>query len=96
MVLYGGKVVEESSVYDLFDNPKHPYTIGLLESQPNVAQKGELLPSIEGSVPSLFDMPLGCRFNNRCSKKFSEKCINDQPPLFTDSHNHKVACWLYE
>ena len=96
IVLYGGKIVEHSSVYDLFDNPKHPYTLGLLASQPYRGEKGKPLSSIDGSVPSLLDMPLGCRFNNRCSKNFSKRCINTQPPLFTDEFNHKVACWLYE
>lgn len=96
MVLYGGKVVEETDVFELFDNPKHPYTIGLLESQPHMYEDGDKLPSIQGMIPSLFDMPAGCRFSNRCSKKFCEKCSESQPPLFEVKGNHKVACWLYE
>lgn len=96
MVLYAGKVVEQSNVYELFDNPKHPYTIGLLESQPHRGENGKPLPSIQGVVPSFSNMPLGCRFSTRCSKKFCEKCVNEQPPLFTVNGNHKVACWLYD
>ena len=96
MVLYGGKVVEQTDVYELFDNPKHPYTIGLLASQPHIFESGTELPSIKGVVPSLSGMPAGCRFSNRCSKKFCEKCNEKQPPLFTVESNHKVACWLYE
>ena len=74
MVLYAGKVVEQTNVYELFDNPKHPYTIGLLESEPHRCESGKPLPSIKGMVPSLLDMPSGCRFSTRCSKKFCEKC----------------------
>lgn len=96
MVLYGGKVVEKTDVYELFDHPKHPYTIGLLESQPHLYENEDKLPSIQGMVPSLSDMPKGCRFSNRCSKKFCEKCSEKQPPLFEVKGNHKVACWLYE
>jgi peptide/nickel transport system ATP-binding protein len=96
MVLYGGKVVEQSNIYELFDNPKHPYTIGLLESQPHNIESGKELPSIKGMVPALTHMPLGCRFSTRCSKKFCEKCANEQPPLFKVNGNHKAACWLYE
>ena len=95
MVLYAGKVVEQTNVYELFDNPKHPYTIGLLESQPHRCENGKPLPSIKGMVPSLFNMISGCRFSTRCSKKFCEKCVNEQPPLFDVKENHKVACWLY-
>ncbi len=96
MVLYGGKVVEQGNVYELFDNAKHPYTLGLLESQPHRGESGKPLKSIEGIVPSLSDMPEGCRFNNRCHKKFCIKCENEIPPLFNIKDNHKVACWLYE
>jgi len=96
MVLYGGKVVEQSDVYELFDNPKHPYTLGLLESQPHRGENGKPLPSIQGMVPSLSNMPLGCRFSTRCSKKFCEKCEKENPPLFKVKDNHKVACWLYD
>lgn len=96
MVLYAGKVVEQSDVYELFDNPKHPYTIGLLESQPHICESGKPLPSIQGMVPSFSNMPMGCRFSTRCLKKFCKKCVNEQPPLYNINGNHKVACWLYD
>lgn len=96
MVLYGGKVVEQSDIYELFDNPKHPYTIGLLESQPHRGESGKQLPSIQGMVPSLSNMPSGCRFSTRCYEKFCQKCENENPPLFNINVNHKVACWLYD
>ncbi|OOM76960.1 ABC transporter ATP-binding protein [Clostridium sp. BL-8] len=96
IVLYGGKVVEQSDIYELFDNPKHPYTIGLLESKPLNLENGEQLPSIPGMVPALSNMPSGCRFSTRCSKKFCEKCVSEQPPLFKIKDNHKAACWIYE
>lgn len=96
MVLYGGKIVEYTDIYELFDNPKHPYTIALLESQPYMFEEGTRLPSIKGMVPSLSEMPKGCRFSNRCSKKFCEKCNIEQPPIYILDNNHKVSCWLYE
>lgn len=67
VVMYAGRVIEKSSVNELFDNPKHPYTQGLLDSIPKLDQASKSrLSTIEGQVPSLFDMPNGCRFSNRC------------------------------
>ncbi len=96
VVLYGGKIVEKADVNEIFDNAKHPYTIGLLESQPHIGQVGIPLPSIEGMVPKLDEMPSGCRFSTRCTKKFCSKCTDEEPPLFIINENHEVACWLYE
>ena len=96
VVLYGGKIVEKADVNEIFDNAKHPYTIGLLESQPHMGQVGKLLPSIDGMVPKIDEMPKGCRFSTRCTKKFCSKCTDKQPPLFTINENHEAACWLYE
>lgn len=96
VVLYGGKIVEKADVYEIFDNAKHPYTMGLLKSQPHMGKVGEPLPSIEGIVPKLEEMPKGCRFSTRCSKKFCSKCTDKQPPLFKVGDNHMTACWLYE
>lgn len=95
IVIYAGKVVEQAEVFNLFDNPKHPYTIGLFNSQPYLGEVGKRLPSIEGTVPHLNEMPKGCRFSTRCQKKCGEKCDTEQPPLFNVGNNHKVACWLY-
>ena len=96
VVLYGGKIVEKADVYEIFDNAKHPYTVGLLKSQPHMGHVGEPLPSIEGMVPKFDDMPKGCRFSTRCSKKFCSKCTDEEPPLFKINDNHMAACWLYE
>lgn len=96
VVLYGGKIVEKADVNEIFDNAKHPYTIGLLESQPHMGQVGKSLPSINGMVPKLDEMPKGCRFSTRCSKKFCSKCTDLEPPLFIINEKHMAACWLYE
>ena len=96
VVLYGGKIVEKADVNEIFDNAKHPYTIGLLESQPHMGQVGKPLPSIDGMVPKIDEMPKGCRFSTRCTKKFCSKCTDKQPPLFIINENHEAACWLYE
>ena len=92
----GGKIVEKADVYEIFDNAKHPYTVGLLKSQPHMGHVGEPLPSIEGMVPKFDDMPKGCRFSTRCSKKFCSKCTDEEPPLFKINDKHMAACWLYE
>ncbi|MVX63245.1 ATP-binding cassette domain-containing protein [Clostridium chromiireducens] len=96
MVMYGGKIVEQSDIFELFDNPKHPYTRGLMESQPSKGECGKPLSSIKGMVPSFSNMPSGCSFSTRCSEKFCERCSNEKTQLFNIGGNHKVACWLYE
>lgn len=93
-VMYGGQVVEFGPVDEIFFDPKHPYTDGLLASVPRVEEEREKLPSIPGTVPDLIDPPKGCRFNHRCDKVM-EKCTT-RPPHFTVGEKHHVACWLYE
>lgn len=93
MVMYAGKVVEYGNVRTVFTNPKHPYTLGLLGSIPDINKEVEKLDTIEGLVPSLYDMPKGCRFNPRC-KYASEKCRDKQPGL-TDLNGHRVRCFRY-
>lgn len=66
IVMYAGEIVEEATVLDLFNQPLHPYTKGLLNSLPDIESEQEYLPSIEGVVPSPSDMPSGCRFFDRC------------------------------
>ncbi|QDU85662.1 Oligopeptide transport ATP-binding protein OppD [Planctomycetes bacterium Pla163] len=97
-VMYAGKVVEYASVEDLFERPRHPYTIGLLHSLPDLAPPGERLKTIPGIVPSAFAFPSGCRFRTRCPIATS-KCAEIEPPLVplpgepTDTdHVHTVAC----
>lgn len=95
VVMYAGKVMEEGSVYEIFDKPKHPYTIGLLSSIPTIdGDRRERLKSINGSIPSLMEMPNGCRFNPRCAYA-TEKCINDEPPL-ESLGLRRISCWNHE
>ena len=92
-VMYAGKVVEYSDVHTLFKNPKHPYTVGLFKSLPDLAAPGERLHTIKGMVPSAFRFPEGCRFAPRCPLA-TEECRTTEPPLIElegDTH-HTVAC----
>jgi peptide/nickel transport system ATP-binding protein len=90
-VMYAGNVCEVADVKDLFHNPRHPYTIALLESVPKRSQKGEM-ETIEGSVPNLVTPPSGCRFHPRC-KLAMEKCSRATPQLKDIGNNHLVACY---
>lgn len=94
IVMYAGEIVEEATVLDLFNQPLHPYTKGLLNSLPDIESEQEYLPSIEGVVPSPSDMPSGCRFFDRC--EFATDQCKKKPDLFTTSNGTKVRCWLYE
>ncbi|SFS51812.1 ABC transporter ATP-binding protein [Paenibacillus sp. 453mf] len=91
IVMYAGQVVEEAEVFELFDHPAHPYTNGLMESIPHIEMDDARLHSIQGSVPSLQEMPTGCRFMKRCTKA-GELC-NSLPPLTEIKAAHKVRCW---
>lgn len=93
-VMYGGIIVEEGSDEDIFYNPKHPYTWGLLNSVPNPkSTKREKLTPIEGQPPDLLKPPAGCPFAARC--KYTMKvCLENEPPLFEVSEGHRAACWL--
>jgi oligopeptide/dipeptide ABC transporter ATP-binding protein len=90
-VMYAGAVVEFASVKDLFAHPKHPYTIGLLNSIPKPNSK-RLIP-IDGQPPSLTELPPGCRFANRCSL-FQDSCNSSLPPLEEKAPNHDARCFL--
>ncbi|MED4784675.1 ABC transporter ATP-binding protein [Brevibacillus choshinensis] len=95
LVMYAGQVVEETDVVSLFVDPKHPYTVGLLQSVPQMDKKVSRLKSIPGQVPPLSQMPKGCRFAPRCSEAM-EKCITHNPELVTIKVGHACRCWLYE
>lgn len=95
VVMYGGKVVEEGEVRTIFKEPKHPYTIGLIKSTPQIKEKVDRLYSIPGNVPSLNNMPKGCTFAPRCEFA-SERCRTQAPPLFSITGEHKSRCWLNE
>ncbi len=94
MVMYGGYVIEEADVYELFAHPLHPYTIGLLGSIPRLNEKKrQRLYSIEGLPPVLYQKPLSCPFAPRC--RFAvERCWKENPPLEMLAPNHRVACWV--
>ncbi len=92
IVMYAGEIVEKSSVTELFTNPKHPYTKGLLASLPHIGEKQNRLYSIEGTVPSLANMPAGCRFKQRCKEK-CDAC-NVHPDLYKSGEGY-VRCVLY-
>lgn len=96
VVMYGGKIVEQASVKQLFSNPKHPYTRLLLEAMPSLDQEIDVLPYIDGIVPSLQHMPKeGCRFASRCPKTMTQ-CEKISPVLREKEKNHRVACLLFE
>lgn len=92
-VMYAGKIVEHTDIYSLFEAPKHPYTIGLLNSVPRLEEDQEELTPIRGNVPSPYDMPHGCHFAPRCGHA-KDICITKQPEL-TSKDGGAVRCWMY-
>jgi oligopeptide/dipeptide ABC transporter ATP-binding protein len=93
LVMYGGFIIEEAPVKELFANPQHPYTLGLLGSLPRVDERGhQRLVSIDGSPPVLYEKPNYCPFAPRC-KYAVERCWKENPPLVTVGPEHKVACF---
>lgn len=93
-VMYCGKVVEYADVKTLFKEPKHPYTVGLINSLPSHDEdiEGDL-PIIKGTVPSPTELPSGCRFAPRCP--YATEMCNSLPELIVDEHNHQARCWIY-
>src|SRR5574337_315215 len=96
MVMYAGRVVEEAPVKELFTNPKHPYTQGLLNSIPRIekSERRPRLQAIPGMVPDMLELPKGCKFQARCSRVF-EPCYGEEPQLKEVTPNHRVRCYLY-
>ena len=92
-VMYAGKLVELGSVDQIIDNPRHPYTVGLLQSVPDLWGPRKI-ESISGYPPDLRTPPSGCRFHPRCKEKF-EPCSKEEPPLIEIEPGHYVSCWLY-
>jgi oligopeptide/dipeptide ABC transporter ATP-binding protein len=92
VVMYAGRIVEQVAVAGLFDDPQHPYTIGLLGSIPKLHETQERLAAIEGVVPNPTAMPQGCRFNPRCPFAV-DKCRAEEPPLMEVRPGHLAACW---
>ena len=90
-VMYAGKVVERASGTDIFDDPQHPYTLGLLGSIPKIEETRERLLAIEGAVPAPFALPSGCRFHPRCVFAVPE-CSTTNPELRDLGAGHLAAC----
>ncbi len=90
-VMYAGRVVERAPATALFDDPQHPYTLGLLGSVPRLEENRERLLAIEGSVPSAASLPPGCRFHPRCVFG-APACTEAQPPLRSLAPSHEAAC----
>ncbi len=96
-VMYAGQIIEYAEVVEFFANPKHPYTLGLMDSIPKMddVPPDRMLKAIPGIVPSLLNLPKGCSFQDRCSYVF-DPCFTDNPPLFESNSGHRVRCWKYE
>jgi oligopeptide transport system ATP-binding protein len=95
-VMYAGKIIESANAREIYQNPRHPYTLGLLRSVPRLDQprKAKLDP-IEGQPPDLWNLPGGCSFRPRC--KFAvERCAQEVPPLREIGNDHRSACWVAE
>jgi oligopeptide/dipeptide ABC transporter ATP-binding protein len=97
-VMYAGEIVEETDVRTIFKEPKHPYTRGLIGSIPVLGKLTDILDTIPGVVPSLIDLPPGCRFADRCRARVEnnlEICLETHPELLPVADGHHVRCWLY-
>ncbi|KKB80546.1 oligopeptide transporter ATP-binding component [Devosia limi DSM 17137] len=92
MVMYGGRAVEKGRVDDLFYDPRHPYTLGLLHSTPHIAKRAARLDPIQGLPPSLEHLPKGCSFNPRCAFAF-DRCLEQRPPLTDAGDGRQKACF---
>jgi len=92
MVMYGGRAVEKGGVDDLFYDPRHPYTLGLLHSTPHIAKRAMRLDPIQGLPPSLEHLPKGCSFNPRCAFAF-DRCLEERPPLSNSGEGRQKACF---
>jgi len=96
LIMYLGRNVESASAEELFYNPKHPYTIGLLNSVPKLGKgSGQKIEAIEGTVPSPYEIPSGCLFHPRCSKFKRGTCDRESPSSVEIAPGHRVSCFLY-
>ncbi|TWU08245.1 ABC transporter ATP-binding protein [Stieleria varia] len=93
MVMYAGKIVEKADVGPLFASPKHPYTVGLLQSLPRIDQAQTQLAAIPGQPPDLANIPPGCAFRPRCPFAI-EQCEQQSPELTESGENRQAACWV--
>lgn len=95
IVMYAGQIVEEAPVVEIFNNPKHPYTQGLIQSVPDMRYKKDTLYSIPGNVPKPGSITKGCRFAPRCPHAF-ERCLEETPKLYEAGNLHVARCFLLE
>lgn len=93
MVMYVGKMVEKGDIYEVFNNPRHPYTQGLLECILKSSGEKKALKTMPGFIPNPINKPKGCAFNPRCSQR-RDICLEQEPPLVL-AGGHETACWLY-
>ncbi|MFC1961902.1 ABC transporter ATP-binding protein [Chloroflexota bacterium] len=94
IVMYGGRLAEAGTIFDIFDQPRHPYTLGLINCLPSISEHRERLTPITGTIPSLIEPPQGCIFNPRCGQRLPV-CSREQPGEIVISGEHIVACHLY-
>ena len=92
LVMYAGTACERAPTQALIDGPRHPYTLALLESIPRLGQRASRLPAIGGMVPSLYELPAGCPFQNRCPR-VTDECRAARPPMRALAPDHEVACF---
>ena len=95
VVMYAGRVIEQGTVQEIFKDPRHPYTIGLIKSLPSMNTDSDKLYSIPGNVPNPINMPNHCYFKNRCDRCI-DKCSGDYPEFVDITNEHKVSCHLYD
>jgi peptide/nickel transport system ATP-binding protein len=96
MIMYLGKDVESAPARALFSDPKHPYTVGLLRSVPELGRgRGQEIAAISGSVPGPYERPRGCSFHPRCPRLIQNVCDVEQPPQVELGNSHRVRCHLY-
>ena len=94
-VMYAGKIVEQATADEIYHNPRHPYTLGLLQSVPRMDRvEGSRLSTIEGLPPSLLRLPGGCYFHPRCTF-IVERCEREEPPAMLVTDDHTAACWQW-
>jgi peptide/nickel transport system ATP-binding protein/oligopeptide transport system ATP-binding protein len=98
VVMYAGQVVEQAPTVELFKQTLHPYTLGLLKSIPILGSRSTgnagALTEIKGMIPSLYNLPQGCKFSNRCPERM-DICDREEPQLTKSGENHRVRCWLH-
>ncbi len=98
-VMYCGRIQEEAAVEELFADPKHPYTVGLLSSIPVLGEVKEELAVVPGSPAQPINLPPGCRFAPRCPSRIANNltiCVEEEPDLFPAGEGRRVRCWLYD